>query len=77
VTVLRRVTQPPHIAGPLAKMLAALLIGLAPYLDNFLITSIFTGILTENADAHQTLRQICLKLKHTGNMTDFVASQFL
>jgi len=28
--MLRRVTQPPHIAGPLAKMKNVVLIGLAP-----------------------------------------------
>jgi hypothetical protein len=48
---LRRVTQPSHIAGPLVKMLVAVLIGLAPYLDKFIITLNFSGTLTENADA--------------------------
>jgi hypothetical protein len=46
---LRQVTQPPFIAGPLVKMLSATLIGLAPYLDKFLLTSISCGTLIEKA----------------------------
>jgi hypothetical protein len=36
-----------YTAGPLVKMLGAVLIGLAPYLDKFLMTSNFCGTLTE------------------------------
>jgi len=50
--MLRRVTQPPHIAGPLVKMLGAVLIGLALFLDRFLMTLKHSATTTVNDDAH-------------------------
>ena len=47
---LRRVTQPPFIAGPLVQM-DLTKIGLPPYLNKFLMTIKFSYILTVNADA--------------------------
>jgi len=44
--MLRRVTQPPHIAGPLVQMDRAK-IGLTPYLDKFLMASKFCSPRTE------------------------------
>jgi hypothetical protein len=59
--MLRRVTQPPHIAGPLVKMRRAK-IGLAPYLDKFLMTTKLSGTLTTNPDAQSASGQFSFKL---------------
>jgi hypothetical protein len=48
--MVRRVTQPPHIAGPLVQMDRAK-IGLPPYHDKFRMTTKISDTLTTNPDA--------------------------
>jgi len=73
---LRRVTQPPHIAGPLAKMKCAVLIGLAPCLDSSTIDSKLSFTWMENALAHQVPMIDMFEKWISNTMTDFIAGQF-
>ena len=58
---LRRATFTNHIAGPLVKMRRSK-IGLAPYLDKFLMTTKLSGTLTTNPDAQPAPGQFSFKL---------------
>ncbi len=55
---------------------AAQVIGLAPYLDKFLMTTKLSGNLTVNPDPQSAPGQFCFKFKSSDPLTDFVAGQF-
>jgi hypothetical protein len=73
--MLRRVTQPPHIAGPLVQMDKAK-IGLPPYHDSFQMTRIFSSSLTSAPLAQLLSRQVCPKILFFYSLTNYIAGQF-
>jgi hypothetical protein len=74
---LRRVTQPPFIAGPLAQIrVANFELATRRNLFNFIVTSNIYNLFLEKAFAHFIPRKLYSDKKVSHTLTDFVPSQF-